>query len=272
MKRNSQPVAGEFPLPCGQCIECKLERTRQWAVRIKHEASLHASNYFATFTYSDNPISLHYPDFQKFLKRLRKQYPGVRYFMCGEYGEKKDRPHFHAALFNLSLPDLQVWKESKGNVLSTSRILEKIWGHGFVLLGDLTFESASYVASYCTKKISGAKADSHYQVVDLDTGEISYREPEFARMSLKPAIAKPWFEKYQTDVTNHDHVIINGREQKPPRYYDKLLEESHPNLLLKNKTLRKIKAISTNSQNTYSQLQSRKKMTLSRLSLKTRSL
>ena len=41
---------------CGQCIGCRLERSRQWAIRCMHEASLHESNCFVTLTYSDDGI------------------------------------------------------------------------------------------------------------------------------------------------------------------------------------------------------------------------
>ena len=87
-------------LPCGQCVGCRLERSRVWAARCVHEAQMHESNCFITLTYMDNPVSLDYRDFQLFMKRLRsKSGKRVRFFMCGEYGENNSRPHFHAILF-----------------------------------------------------------------------------------------------------------------------------------------------------------------------------
>ena len=41
-------------LPCQQCIGCRLERSRQWAIRCMHEASLYDKNCFLTLTYSDD--------------------------------------------------------------------------------------------------------------------------------------------------------------------------------------------------------------------------
>ena len=37
---------GKLTLPCGNCIGCRLERSRQWAVRCMHEASLYEDNCF----------------------------------------------------------------------------------------------------------------------------------------------------------------------------------------------------------------------------------
>ncbi len=33
--------------------------------------------------------------------------------MCGEYGEMTKRPHYHAIVFNLPIPDLKYYKSSK---------------------------------------------------------------------------------------------------------------------------------------------------------------
>jgi hypothetical protein len=103
-----KPTAGyldkELKLPCGRCIGCRLERSRQWAVRCVHEASLHEKNCFITLTYSPENLpkdgSLDVSHFQKFMKRFRKRFgPGIRFFHCGEYGESLSRPHYHACIF-----------------------------------------------------------------------------------------------------------------------------------------------------------------------------
>lgn len=48
--------AFEIKLPCGQCIGCRLERSRQWAMRCVHEASLYEKNCFITLTYDDSHL------------------------------------------------------------------------------------------------------------------------------------------------------------------------------------------------------------------------
>ena len=103
---NPRDALRDMPVtvPCGQCIGCRLERSRQWAVRCIHEASLHEDNCFITLTYDDahlpTDLSLNVSHFQKFMKRLRKRFgEGIRFFHCGEYGENFGRPHYHACLF-----------------------------------------------------------------------------------------------------------------------------------------------------------------------------
>jgi hypothetical protein len=98
-----------------------------------------------------------------------------------------------------------------------------LWPYGYSSTGDVSFESAAYVARYVTKKITGKAADSHYEHVDAD-GVVSWRTPEFSHMSLKPGIAYGWIKKYMADVYPHDYVILKGKKRTPPRYYDRMYE------------------------------------------------
>ena len=216
-------------LPCGQCIGCRLERSRQWAVRIMHEASLYDSNVFVTLTYNDEHLkpSLDYSDFQKFMKRLRKK-QDVRFYMCGEYGSENMRPHFHACLFNCDFQDKTIWKKDRGNYIYRSETLEKLWPFGYSSIGNLTFQSAAYVARYVMKKQTGFRSEEYYQTVDQETGEVINRVPEFNRMSLKPGIGAKWFEKYRSDVYPNDYLVVNGYKTRPPRYYEKIYQRSAP--------------------------------------------
>jgi len=47
-------------------------------------------------------------------------------------------------------------------------------------------------------------------------------------MSRGSAIGKGWMEQYASDVYPLDRVISRGREAKPPRAYDKMLEAAEP--------------------------------------------
>ncbi len=222
-------------LPCGQCVGCRLERSRQWAIRCMHEAQMHTQNCFITLTYDDAHLpsdrSLHYRDFQLFIKRLRKRYPGrrIRYYMAGEYGENFGRPHWHACIFGLDFDDKKLWKRTSANsLLYRSENLELLWPFGYSSIGEVTFESAAYVARYIMKKVTGKNAAEHYQEIDPDTGEITNRTPEFTKMSLKPGIGYEWYKQYTSDVYPHDYVVVRGKKVKPPKYYDKKYKIDNP--------------------------------------------
>jgi len=220
-------------LPCGQCIGCRLERSRQWAVRIMHEASLHECNYFVTLTYRPESLpadlSLNKRHWQLFAKRLRKRVGPFRFFHCGEYGEQSARPHYHACLFGIDFPDKVFYSESGGNRLYTSELLDSLWSHGDCKIGDLTFESAAYVARYVLKKVTGDAAEQHYSRCD-SFGEVYSVLPEYCTMSRRPGIGYEWFRKYGSEVFPSDEVISRGFPSRPPRYYDSLLEVSEPSV------------------------------------------
>ncbi len=230
---------------CGNCIGCKLERSRQWAVRCMHEAEEHENNCFITLTYAEIPLngSLNKEHYTLFMKRLRKNSNAkIRFFQCGEYGEKFKRPHHHALLFGYDFQDKLPWKIANKQMLYTSQFLSETWGHGFCSIGQLTFESAAYVARYVTKKITGDLAETtlHYWDIDHDTGEAIHRVPEYVTMSRNKGIGHAWYKKYGRETFHSDSVVINGQEQKPPKYYSDLLKAEDPGTFaqLKRKRLR----------------------------------
>lgn len=160
----------EVYLPCGQCVGCRLERSRQWAVRCVHEASLHQHNVFVTLTYNDENVpwsetgeqTLVKRDHQLFMKRLRKAFPDkkIRFFMCGEYGEETNRPHYHYIIFGLDFSDKYVHAVNfRGDLKYRSPMLEKIWTKGNSEIAEVNFETCAYVARYIMKKHFGADAD-----------------------------------------------------------------------------------------------------------------
>lgn len=230
-------------VPCGRCIGCRLERSRQWAIRCVNEAQLYEENSFITLTYNDENIkyggnesgTLWPKDLQDFWKRLRKELSkdgkSIRYFACGEYGDTTRRPHYHACLFGHDWSDKKPHsKNENGDILYISDSLANIWGHGNCYTGAVTFQSAAYVARYIMGKKLGR--DSEYY---KENGI----EPEFVRMSRRPGIGSKWFEKYSKDVTTFDIQVVDGKETVPPKFYDKLLEKTDPELYQKNKSKRK---------------------------------
>jgi len=188
---------------------------------------MHEANSFITLTYDDEHFapSLNYKDFQLFMRRLRKARGKVRFFCCGEYGDKFGRAHFHALLFGVTFAR----DRTIGDELYESNELSKLWPAGMSSFGDVTFQSAGYVARYAHKKITGPMAKEHYERVDLSTGEVIDVVPEFGHMSLKPGIGRPWFDRFWRDVyLARDGCVVNGKVLPSPRYYDTLLESRDP--------------------------------------------
>jgi hypothetical protein len=273
-KRPLETYMQDIQLPCGQCIGCRLNRSIMWATRCMHEAQLYEDNCFITLTYDEehlpNDHSLDHYNFQKFIKRLRKEISPhkVRYFMCGEYGEDSWRPHFHAIIFNYAFPDKIKYSQGDSeNPYYISEQLYRLWPYGFHLIGDCTFDTAAYVARYCVKKITGEDAEAHYNRILTDwneiTGEITTMQevnlqPEYARMSTNPGIGKEWFNQFKSDLYPSDYIITNNlKKVSIPHYYDKLLEKENEFLLKRQKQKRVIAAQLHSQNNTIERLRAR---------------
>ncbi|AXH74011.1 MAG: replication initiator protein [Microviridae sp.] len=265
-------------IPCGRCIGCRLERSRQWALRCMHEAQCYEDNMFITLTYSPENTPEHgtlvLKDFQDFMKRYRKRFSGttIRFFMCGEYGEnlehskngKLGHPHYHACIFNHSFPDRKLFKARDNIRLYTSDILSKLWPYGFSTIGDVTFESAAYTARYVLKKQLGKSAKDFYTVVNKETGEYAELKPEFTTMSRRPGIGKTWYDLYKGDLKK-DFITARGVKMKPPTYYDKQLEIEDPETYEKLKEERKQNAIENEQPEKYARLRDAHKIKLKKI-------
>jgi len=247
-KENWQPIS----LPCGQCIHCRLQNSREKAVRSMHEASLHENNCFLTLTYAPEhlPIggSIQPKDVQKFMKRLRSRFPHIkiRSTGCAEYGEKLSRPHYHILLFNFDFPDKKFWRYSENDwsqvkwPVFRSAILEELWTYGYSEIGTVTYNSAAYVARYLTKKITGDKKHGHYD------GKLPERP---VAVSNREGIGLPWLKTYYKEVLNTDSVSFKGERIKMPRYYQKKLEDMFPSKMeqIKKNRIAKINEIDLDS-------------------------
>lgn len=237
-------------LPCGQCVGCRLERSRQWAVRCVHEAQSFERNSYITLTFDNNHLPDDYSvcvrDHQLFMHKLRKhvrQRTGakIKFFLCGEYGDINRRPHYHALIFNYQFSDLELWKQNaNGDDVFRSETLDALWGQGFCTVGEVSFESAAYVARYVMKKRNGDCAEEHYTCMHPLTGEIVVQTPEYLAMSRGEAIGKRWLKQYPTDVYPDDFVVLNGKKFRPPRWYDTVLEKDNPKLFREIKRRRKL--------------------------------
>lgn len=238
-----------FLLPCGKCIGCKLDRAKTWALRCMHEVRFHNESCWLTLTYNDDRLPrspenghsvLCRKDLQKFIKRLRKAGHKFKYFGCGEYGDTTGRSHYHLILFGYRPKDLVPYKESsEGYQLYNSDYLEKKWKNGFVVIADVSFDTAGYTARYSMKK--------HFKTEIINPNELIVKP--FLCMSTKPAIGKEYFETYGDNIFENDKCVYyrlsEKYETKPPRYYQKLLEQNNPVLLeqVKEKRLERASVI-----------------------------
>nr|QJB20250.1 MAG: replication initiator protein [Microvirus sp.] len=277
-------------VPCGNCIGCRIDRSRQWAIRCEHEMQLHAQNCFITLTYAPEHLppggSLVVKDFQDFMKRFRRRVTNpddkffvssdfkLRFFHCGEYGDKLGRPHYHAIIFGYDFPDKVFLQDRKhGNVIYRSSFLEELWSKGHSSVGTATWQSAAYVARYVMKKVTGELSDDHYRVVDPSTGEVFDRKPEYTTMSRRPGIGKAWFDKYMSDVYPRGEVITKaGKRMKPPKYYDNQYELIDSDDMSRLKHERRAAAVLRKDDNTPERLEVREKVHQARISMLKREL
>lgn len=230
-------ISRKPPLPpikvnCGQCIACRLNRASDWAARIMHEARMSSDSSFVTLTYDEENLprvgeyaTLVKKDVQDFFKRLRKEIEPrkIRYYMCGEYGDTFYRPHYHCIIFGIGPAEIR-------------ELVARCWQFGFSHVGTVSFDSAAYVARYCTKLLTGKKKEWYIERNIL---------PEFSLMSRRPGIGATWLEKYGKEIKAHHNIVIKGRKVSPPRYYrDKIYDESDRNIIsrdLLNKVANRIK-------------------------------
>lgn len=242
-------------IPCGQCIGCRLDYSKQWANRMMLESQRFEHNYFVTLTYDNDHLvesctstfcneegeagtsySLNKEDWQLFMKRLRKHYSyndpvtgktaeasKIRYYMCGEYGTLNHRPHYHAIIFNLKIDDLQlVSKSREGFPLYTSPTISELWGKGIICIAPVSWETCAYTARYCAKKIG--KNKDFYEAFNL--------LPEFSLMSRRPGIGACYYNEHKDDLCRT--YIINfstaegGKKFTLPRYFKRMLEVDYP--------------------------------------------
>lgn len=194
---------------------------------------MHKLSSYVTLTYADEHLfspSLQYRDFKNFTRRVRREFGPFRFFMCGEYGDQDFRPHFHALLFGVHFGDRQFFTTRGKSTLFRSPTLERLWPFGYSTIGDVSYESASYVARYICKKVTGGLSEDHYKRVDIRTGEVVELRPEFCVMSRRPGVGKPWFDKFHGDVFPRDFVIARGSKSRPPRAYKKWLDQMDPDM------------------------------------------
>lgn len=263
MRTGEELVMNNFQeIPCGKCIGCRLDYSKQWADRCVLESKNFKHNYMLTLTYDDahlpvsrqdfaldgsivNTSTLVKSDLKKFLDRLRTHWrrnydhSGIRFYACGEYGELYGRAHYHILLFNLPIFDLTPMRDSqKGFTQWTSPTIEKLWNKGLLSIVNFNWDTAAYVARYVMKKQKGPGSADYYK----EKGQI----PEFVTMSTHPGIAREYFEKNKFKIYETDELFLASdkglRVVKPCKYYDKLFDIDYPEYMQNLKEQRKERA------------------------------
>ncbi|AXH75766.1 MAG: replication initiator protein [Microviridae sp.] len=200
--------AAELLLPCGSCVGCQISRAREWAIRCSLEQQLHPVCSFLTLTYADRycPPTLSKRDLSLFMRYLRRDVGSLRFFGCGEYGERRGRPHYHAILFGSA----------------DREAAERAWGHkGFVTLEPVTPARISYAAGYCAKKLGFFRPKG--EEIDYETGELYQHQPPFLQMSRRPGIAGDFRRHWRSWRRS---AIWQGRSFPVPRFLHASYRES----------------------------------------------
>jgi len=215
--KNWRFKSGEgMEVPCGKCIGCKKQRARDWSVRLLHELSYHKRSCFITLTYDDE----HYPEngsiskreLQLFFKRLRKAYEWreqvIKYFACGEYGERTNRAHYHSIIFGVGFRELKPYQVSTkdSKPVFSSVELERLWSLGNVTIGSVDIKSINYVTGYIRKK--------------LGSREYGTLEPPFQLQSQ--GLGLEYAKENENKVVNLG-LTLQGNKVTTPRYYLKKL-------------------------------------------------
>jgi len=204
-----------IPVPCSKCPPCMKRRTSGWSYRLVKEGERSKSALFVTLTYDTQHVpitekgfmNLDKTDVQKFFKRLRKlSNEKLKYYVCGEYGTKKMRPHYHIILFN-----------------ADKYMVHKAWminnkSLGSIYIGQVNEASIGYTLKYMTKK---GKIPLHFN---------DDRQKEFSLMSKKMGdnyITPKMIKWHKKDLEKRMYVNIPGNKKiAMPRYYkDKIYNE-----------------------------------------------
>lgn len=245
-------------IPCSKCIGCRAQRATTWAQRCSHEADTWDSNIFLTLTYDDEHLpknaELQPRHLQLFWKKVRKNATGhlrdphrnvrltrggkeskrqhrpIRYFACGEYGELRGRPHYHAIVFNLAVPDATHVSYRNDQPTYTSALLTRLWGKGTIEFGPFTPDAACYIAQY---QLAADKLPRELQPKTIaehrlrESGRLRTPQKPFLRMSN--GIGRDWFDTYWKDLVP-GYLQTHEFKANVPRYYRERMKTRHPDM------------------------------------------
>lgn len=194
-------------VPCGKCLNCRIQTRTMWATRIYHEADYWPEKSFITLTYDEEncPKTISKAELQKFFKRLRKRISPLKYFACGEYGGTFGRPHYHAILLGCGLTE-------KHKLAVMDSWPKCMWDHPTIRknsFGLVEPESIQYVCKYIHQKLSGEKANEEFTQYGM---EIPFR-------LVSHGIGARYAEDHHEQLRSLGYVSVRGSKRSVPRYY-----------------------------------------------------
>lgn len=235
-----------FLIPCGKCIGCKLDYSREWADRMMLEYLCTKKAIFITLTYNEESLSklpilgldpytgqvfhaFRKRDYQLFLKSLREKVAEkdikLRFFLAAEYGDEKLRNHYHLIIFGI---DMNCLEKQFGDKFTyhgmnewhqphwSSAFLESFWKDtkdskpkGYVQIADATEYTMNYVARYTIKKVIGDDRIESFGMM-----------PEFCAMSRRPGIGSEYAKTHDIKEVS----CVNIRNGKKIFWPKKVLE------------------------------------------------
>lgn len=216
-------------VPCRRCMACRINKRNYVSMLARFEVYSYykkdMGSSFITLTYDDDYLppngSLSRHEAQNFLKRLRehlsrsnfptrsfylfgreRHVPDFKYFICGEYGDKDSRPHYHAIIFGVDSSILKPF-------------LRKTWKKGFFQCSDVSNARVRYCMKYMDKQYN---TNTAYWNKD-DT--IDLFEQPFSLMSH--GIGLDFLYSIKKDIYENGGIPSNGSIVPLSPYYSKLL-------------------------------------------------
>lgn len=226
-----------IPIGCGNCIECRRLRQREWRVRLQEEIKHDKTGKFVTLTFSEEALEKVQKEAESknanivagkairlFTERWRKKYKKtIKHWLIAELGhENTERLHLHGILFT---------------ELDEEGIAER-WQYGKVDTGySMNEKCINYITKYVTK-------------VDKD------HKGFIGKIFTSKGIGKKYIGGWDSKIAkkNNEYRLPGGNKTSLPIYYkNKLFTEEEKEKLwiqrLEEDTLfvnkRKIKNIST---------------------------
>jgi hypothetical protein len=208
---DGQPIVfvKDVLVPCGKCVECKKRKIASWIFRLLQEDKASKTSHFVTLTYDTDNVpltnsglpTLDIRDVQLFMKRLRKrQKPKIRYYCCGEYGDKNMRPHYHLIMF-----DVMDFED-----------IHKSWDKGISHIGSVSGASAGYTVKYMSKE----------KKIPMFEGDDRVKEMSLMSKGLGKSYLTDEIKKYHRDDLSRTYCHSDGKKIAMPKYYrDKIYNE-----------------------------------------------